>query len=225
MPSSRSRLKSPVSLVVFSIGVYFLVLGALGALADTHPAIGVSGWGLYADRNLEVIGVLTGGVALLGESVLIPAGCDTPPTLDCQTVYMTEPLQEMLLSLAAEAEPDTVSFGLAVTPAGELEAGIDAPDQAPVFSDVYLPEAPNSVSSVFGIDLSTPPQRTQGRFISHPRSGLEVTKRDDLHEVVFVAVPPWDDASIAAFDRAGRRHRLETVDAAANPDVPEPVNI
>nr|WP_284011888.1 hypothetical protein [Halomicroarcula sp. YJ-61-S] len=138
---------------------------------------------------------------------------------------MTEPLQETLLSFAAEAEPDRVSFGLAVTPAGELTSCDDVHDQTPVFSDLYLPEQPNSVSSVFGIDLETPPQRTQGRFLSHPRSALEVTKRDDLHEVVFVAVPPWDEDSIAVFDRAGRRRRLETVDATANPDFPEPVDI
>jgi len=221
----RSRLQSPVSLVVFSIGVCLLVLGAVGALVDTHPGFGLSGWGLSADKELEVIGVLTGGVALLGESVLRPESRDTHSTRAQETVYITEPLQETLLSFAADAEPDPVSFGLAVTPAGELMTCDDVHDQTPVFSDLYLPEQPNSVSSVFGIDLETPPQRTQGRFISHPRSALEVTKRDDLHEVVLVAVPPWNGDSIAVFDRAGRRHRLETVDATAVPELPEPVNI
>ena len=225
MTSPRLRLQSPVSLVVFTIGVCLLVLGAVGALADTHPGLGVSGWGLYADKNLEVIGVLTGGVALLGESVLTPRGRDPTSTRTHETVYITEALQEALLSFAADAEPDPVSFGLAVTPAGELTSCDDVHDQTPVFSDIYLPEQPNSVSSVFGMDLETPPQRTQGRFISHPRSALEVTKRDDLHEVVFVAVPPWNEDSIAVFDRAGRRHRLDTVDAIAVPDLPEPVNI
>jgi len=225
MMSPRSRLQSSVSLVVFSVGVCLLVAGAVGALADTHPEFGVSGWGLYADKNLEVIGVLTGGVALLGESVLKPGSRDTHSTRAKETVYITEPLQETLLSFAADAEPDPVSFCLAVTPVGDLTVCDDVHDQTPVFSDLYLPEQPNSVSSVFGMDLETPPQRTQGRFISHPRSALKVTKRDDLHEVVIVAVPPWDEDSIAAFDRAGRRRRLKTVDAKAVPDLPEPVNI
>ncbi|MDS0282696.1 hypothetical protein NDI86_11220 [Halomicroarcula sp. S3CR25-11] len=138
---------------------------------------------------------------------------------------MTEPLRETLLSFAAEAEPDPVSFGLAVTPAGELDRCDQLPARTPVFTDLYLPERPNSVSAVFGMDLETPPRRTQGRFVSHPRSALEVTKRDDLQEVVFVAVPPWDDDAVAAFDRAGRRRPLGTVDAAAVAEVPEPVDI
>lgn len=221
----RSRLQSPVSLVVFIVGIGLLVVGVLGTLADTHPALGVPGWGLYVDKNLEFIGVLTGGVALLGDSILVPTRHESQSIGELETVYMTEPLRETLLWFAADAEPEQVSFGLAVTPAGELASCDHLPRSTPVFSDLYLPEQPNSVSSVFGMDLETPPQRTQGRFISHPRSALEVTKRDDLHEVVFVAVPPWNEDSIAVFDRAGRRHRLETVDATAVPDLPEPVNI
>jgi len=39
-----------------------------------------------------------------------------------------------------------------------------------------------------------------------------VSKRDDLHEVIFVAVPPWDEESLAAFDRSGREKELTILD-------------
>jgi hypothetical protein len=82
----------------------------------------------------------------------------------------------------------------------------------PVFTHFYLPRDDDSVSAVFGVDLGTPVGQTQGRFVSHPRGELSVSETDDLHEVVFVAVPPWDDDSVAAFDRRGTRREFSVLD-------------
>jgi len=146
-------------------------------------------------------------------------------------VHITRGLATVLLDLAADAEPESVTAALAVSPARELTApdgsvlefefafedaaGDDrglTPD-TPVFTDFYLPDAAGAVSRVFGVDLSTPPGQTQGRFVSHPDGGLELEQTDALHEAVFVAVPPWDLDSIAAFERDGRRRPLEVLDA------------
>jgi hypothetical protein len=77
------------------------------------------------------------------------------------------------------------------------------------------------------MDLGTPAGRGRARFVTHPQGPFRVTRRDDLAAVVLVAVPPWDERSIAAFDRAGRRLTLAVVDAepprddlAAVDDVP-----
>lgn len=157
-------------------------------------------------------------------------------------VYVTRGLARVLLDLAGEADPESVTASLAVTPAGDLVAGdgarpfLDEVSEAsapsgpvsgrgagddreplgsdtPVFTDFYLPEAGEAVSAVFGVDLSTPPGQTQGRFVSHPMGRLELDRTDDLHEAVFVAVPPWDLDALAAFDRSGRRRPLEVLDA------------
>ncbi|MFC4543288.1 hypothetical protein ACFO5R_15265 [Halosolutus amylolyticus] len=134
-------------------------------------------------------------------------------------VYVTRALVDVLLDLASDADPDRVTTGVSVTPAGELE-GEDAvaiPDETPVFTDFYLPDPGNSVNAVFGVDLTTPARQAQGQFVSHPLRELEVTKRDDLAEVIFVAVPPWEigKRSFAAFDRSGDRHPLEIIEATA----------
>ncbi len=149
-------------------------------------------------------------------------------------VYITRGLATVLLDLAADAEPESVTAALAVSPARELtapdgsvldfefefadEAAASGADRGltpdtPVFTDFYLPDAAGAVSRVFGVDLSTPPGQTQGRFVSHPDGALELTRTDDLHEAVFVAVPPWDLDSIAAFERDGRRRPLQVIDA------------
>jgi hypothetical protein len=62
------------------------------------------------------------------------------------------------------------------------------------------------------MDLGTPVGQTQGRFVSHPSGRLDVSETDDLHEVVFVAIPPWNRESIGAFDRSGRRKDLTLLD-------------
>jgi hypothetical protein len=127
-------------------------------------------------------------------------------------VYATRGLVKTLLRLASESEPSATTISLSVTPAGEIpEADLDP--ETPIFTHFYMPEAGGAVNAVFGVDLGTPVGQTQGRFVSHPQGELGISKRDDLHEVVFVAVPPWDEASLAAFDRAGRRQSLTVLDA------------
>ena len=126
--------------------------------------------------------------------------------------------------MAGDAEPTPVSIELAVTPAGELSSTdpthADTTDfddlaaETPVFTHFYMPDAGRSITAVFGMDLSTPPGRTRGRFVSHPLGELSVSRTDDLHGVVIVAVPPWDESSVAAFDRAGRRTELTVLDGA-----------
>lgn len=128
-------------------------------------------------------------------------------------VYITRGLLEALLDLARDREPSSVSVALAVTPAAELDA--DLPDEAPVFTDMYLPETGGSLAAVFGMDIGTP--GAAGRFVSHPDGLLELTKRDDLHQVVFVAVPPWNGDCVEAFDRSGERQGVTVLDAAPPP--------
>lgn len=228
MRTLRLHFQSPVSLAVFAVGVLLVVLGSVGMLLDLHPEVGVTGLGLAVDHELEYLGVLTGGVAVLGETVLSPSGvCDTVPGRTphyLDTVYITTGLHELLVEVAKEEEPSAISAGIAVTPAGKLDGAETLDDSMPVFTDIYLPEQFNSVSSVFGVDLATPPRGIQGRFVSHPHGPFGVTKRDDLHEIVFVAVPPWDDSSLGAFDRAGRRRTVQTVDATPSARS-EPVNL
>ena len=131
-------------------------------------------------------------------------------------VYITRALVEVLCDLASDADPNRVTTGVSVTPAGELEGAEALPPETPVFTDFYLPNAGHSVNAVFGVDLSTPARSAEGLFVSHPVRELEVTKRDDLAQVIFVAVPPWEanENSFAAFDRTGDRRQLEIVDAA-----------
>jgi hypothetical protein len=116
-----------------------------------------------------------------------------------------------LLRLAAEKDPDTTTIPLAVTPAQEIPDADLEPD-TPVFTHFYMPDAGRSINAVFGIDLGTPIGQTQGRFVSHPRGDLALSKRDDFHEVIFVAVPPWEEDSFAVFDRRGRRQKLTLLD-------------
>ena len=128
-------------------------------------------------------------------------------------VYVTRGLVEVLLELAADAEPESLTVSLAVTSADDLEGDVDVPSGAPVFTHFYPPDAGGSITAVFGVDLSIPARQTQGRFVTHPGGNLGVDRTDDLHEVVLVAVPPWEESSLAAFDRSGRRRPLEIVDA------------
>jgi len=126
-------------------------------------------------------------------------------------VYVTRGLVETLLGMAREAEPDDVTISLAVTEAAELpDADLDP--ETPVFTDFYLPSAGSSVNAVFGMDLGTPAGQTQGRFVSHPDGYMGVSKLDDLHEVIFVAIPPWDTDSFGAFDRSGRTVEVDILD-------------
>lgn len=128
-------------------------------------------------------------------------------------VYITRGLLDALLGFAREREPEAVSVPLAVTPASEFDTDLGLDPETPVFTHFYLPDAGSSVSAVFGVDLATPAGRTPGRFVSHPQGRLEVSRTDDLREVVFVSVPPWDDGSVAAFTRSGARQPLSVLDA------------
>jgi len=128
-------------------------------------------------------------------------------------IYATRSLLTVLCDFARDAEPDSVTTGLAVTPAGDLDGAPEVDPETPVFTDFYLPDAGGSVSAVFGVDLSTPAGQTQGRFVSHPLGDQQVTETDDLHEIVFVAVPPWEVESIGAYGRDGRKRELTVLDA------------
>ena len=134
-------------------------------------------------------------------------------------VYVTRGLVLTLLRLAREAEPDSVTISLAVTEAGDLDDA-DLPDETPIFTDFYLPSAGGSVNAVFGMDLGTPAGQTQGRFVSHPRGDLSISETDDLHEVVFVGVPPWDEEALAAFDRSGREQPVTILDVEPPEEYP-----
>ncbi|MEF8842702.1 MAG: hypothetical protein V5A62_13940 [Haloarculaceae archaeon] len=125
-------------------------------------------------------------------------------------VYATRGLLDALLELARDREPGRLTVSIATTPSGELGDEVDLDPEIPVFTDLYLPAAGRSVSAVFGMDLGTP--RAQGRFLSHPDGYLGVRQTDDLHEVVLVAVPPYDRSSVAAFDRRGERLALDVLD-------------
>lgn len=124
-------------------------------------------------------------------------------------VHITRGLLEAILEVAEDRDPSSVTIALAVTPAGEFDADLDP--ETPVYTDMYLPNTGESVAAVFGMDLSTP--GAAGRFVSHPDGTLALTKTDDLHEVVFVGVPPYDPDCVAAFDRSGRVVAFDVVDA------------
>lgn len=135
-------------------------------------------------------------------------------------IYATRGLVESLLRMADEADPDSVTISLAITQASDVPDA-DLPSETPIFTHFYMPSAGGSVNAVFGVDLGTPVAQTQGRFVSHPRGNLSLTKEDDLHEVVFVSVPPWDEPSLAAFDRRGDQQELELLDVEPPEEVLE----
>jgi hypothetical protein len=128
-------------------------------------------------------------------------------------VYVTRGLVDALLDMAESAEPEQTNVVLASTDAGEFETDLGLDPGTPVLTHFYLPDAGQSVRAVFGMDLGTPAGRGRARFISHPQGKLQVTERDDLAGVVFVAVPPWELDSLAVFDRAGTKLDLVVLDA------------
>jgi len=125
-------------------------------------------------------------------------------------VYATRGLLDALLELARDREPDRLTVSIATTPSEELGEDVGLDPGTPVFTDLYLPDTGGSVSAVFGMDLGTP--HAGGRFLSHPDGYLGLRQTDDLHEVVLVAVPPYDRSSLAAFDRRGAGLPLEVLD-------------
>lgn len=126
-------------------------------------------------------------------------------------IYLTRGLQETLLRFARDSDPDSTTVPLAVSEAAELpEADLD--DETPVFTHFYFPNERDALNAVFGVDLGTPAGQTPGVFVSHPRGDLRVSKRDDLREIIFVAVPPWDEDSFKAFDRKGAAVEYRVLD-------------
>ncbi|WP_396612637.1 hypothetical protein ACH9L7_05005 [Haloferax sp. S1W] len=128
-------------------------------------------------------------------------------------IYVTRGLVDVLLEMAEAAEPSDVNVVLASTPAGEFDADLGIDPETPVLTHFYMAEAGGSVSAVFGIDLGTPAGRGRARFLTHPQGPFELTERDDLAAVVLLAVPPWEDKTFGAFDRAGRKLDVTILDA------------
>lgn len=123
--------------------------------------------------------------------------------------YITRGLRSVLLDFAREREPEPVSIELTVTRAGTLRGAESLSTDTPVFTHFYHPGTGQSVNAVFGMDLGKP--RSDGRFVSHPEGRRELSTQDDLHEVVFLAVPPWNE--ITAFDRSGTTLPVTVLDA------------
>lgn len=126
-------------------------------------------------------------------------------------IHLTRGLLDTLLRLANEAEPESTTIPLAITRAKELPE-TELSDETPVFTHFYMPNKGDAVNAVFGVDLRTPSRQTPGIFVSHPIQELKVTKRDDFREVIFIAVPPWDEESFAAFNRGGERQEYAILD-------------
>jgi hypothetical protein len=195
-----------------------VMVGIIGGLAAARLGP-VPLWERTVFTDLEALGSVLGLASLfvvpyLGRPREQSGG--PWPAVKSETVYpvyVTHDLIDVMLDLARRAEPVKTSIGLATTSAHLLDDDHDVPGWAPVFTHLVFPHPDQSTSKVFGVDLGTPPGETQGRFVSHPLGELGVSKRDRLHEIVIVAVPPWDEASIAAFDRSGRRHPLKPIEA------------
>ena len=132
---------------------------------------------------------------------------------DRRPLYATSALLDVLLDMSEAAEPDPVSVVLTSTPAGAFDADFGLDADTPVLTHFYLPDAGQSVTAVFGLDLSTPAGRGRARFHAHPQGPRTPTKRDDFAAAVLVAVPPWDRTTVRAYDRSGTRLTLEEVDA------------
>ena len=126
-------------------------------------------------------------------------------------IYATRGLVDTLLRMAAEKDPDSTRIPLAVTEAEELPDA-DVPADAAVFTHFYMSNEGDALNAVFGVDLNTPVGQTPGMFVSHPRGDLRVSKRDELREVVFVAVPPWETENLRVFGRDGTQKEFSILD-------------
>jgi hypothetical protein len=132
---------------------------------------------------------------------------------DRRPVHITSALLDVLLDMSEAAEPDSVSVVLTPTPAGAFDVDLDLDAETPVLTHFYLPDAGQSVTAVFGLDLSTPAGRGRARFHAHPQGPRTPTKRDDFAAAVLVAVPPWNRAGVRAYDRSGERLDVDVVEA------------
>jgi len=128
-------------------------------------------------------------------------------------IYITRDLLTVLLDHAAERDPNAANLQLSATPAKEFETDLGLSPKTPVLTHFTISEVGRSVNAVFGVDLGTPAGRGKARFLSHPDGFLGVSETDDLAAVIVVAVPPYDDDTVAAFDRAGEGIELVVLDA------------
>ena len=128
-------------------------------------------------------------------------------------IYVTRDLLTVLRERAESEAPDEVNVRLSATPAREFETDLGLDPETPVVTHFTLPSVGGSVSSVFGVDLGTPAGEGGARFLSHPDGFLGVSRTDDLAAAVLVAVPPYNEESVAAFDRSGDGIELAVVDA------------
>ncbi|WP_148414147.1 hypothetical protein [Haloferax sp. KTX1] len=202
--------------LVTALGAVLVLLGLAVQVTTLRLGLPHPPWELQAASDAEVLGVGLWWVAVATRLVgprraRRRVGPERDPTR--RAVYVTRGLLDALLDRAARAEPSRESLSLGTTAAGELDGAESLDATRPVFSHFVHPSAGAAVRGVFGVDLATAPGRTPGQFVSHPWGPLAATKRDTLREVVLVAVPPWDDDCVAAFDRAGRRRPLRVVDA------------
>jgi hypothetical protein len=127
-------------------------------------------------------------------------------------IHVTRDLLTVLLDRAAERDPAETNLRLSATRAGDFESDTGLDPETPVLTH-FTPDVAGSVNAVFGVDLGTPAGHGGARFLSHPDGFLGVSRTDDLAAVVLVAVPPYDDESVAAFDRSGDGMELAVLDA------------
>lgn len=128
-------------------------------------------------------------------------------------IHITRDLLTVLLDDAAERDPEESNYRLSATRAGEFEADLGIDPETPVLTHFTLSDVGGSVNAVFGVDLGTPAGHGGARFLSHSDGFLGVSKTDDLAAIVIVAVPPYDEDAVAAFDRAGTGIELAVLDA------------
>jgi len=129
-------------------------------------------------------------------------------------IHITRDLLTVLLDHAAESDPGETSLKLSPTRAGEFDEDTGLDPETPVLPHFTPAGVGGSVNAVFGVNIGTPAGRGGARFVSHPDGFLGVSKTDDLAAVVLVAVPPYDDDGVAAFDRSGNGIELAVLDAA-----------
>jgi len=129
-------------------------------------------------------------------------------------IHVTRGLLTVLLDRAADRDPTATNLRLSSTRAGDFEEPTGLDPETPVLTHFTPAGVGGAVNAVFGVDLGTPVGRGGARFLSHPEGFLGVSKTDDLAGVVLVAVPPYDNDAVAAFDRAGDGIELGVLDAA-----------
>ncbi|WP_188974667.1 MPN domain-containing protein [Halocalculus aciditolerans] len=145
-------------------------------------------------------------------------------------VFVARPLLDVLLEFGSDTDPQRLSVALATEDARDLVpsaasttsdvALADLDSDQSVYAEFFLPDAGRSVENVFGVNLSTPPGRTRGRFVTHPDGNPDLAATDDLSVRVLVATPPYDVENVRAYDRSGRRIELVVVAADAPDEEP-----